>query len=303
LPQQAFGLVRERTARVAATALKSPAHLTIRGVRQALFGKDDPSTREPTPETVRALTLDQVRAYYHTVYRPDLTTIIVIGKVDPAAARATIEKYFGAWTASGEKPDTDLPATAPNGPGTLAVPDASRVQDLVYLAQNVPLTRSDPEYYPLALGNAVLAGGFYASRLSIDLRKNAGLVYSVNSQLEAGRTRSAFLIDYASDPDKVGRAAQIASQDVKNMQDSPVPESELARAKAILIREMPLEEASVNEIARAFALRRDLNLPLNEPTIAAQRYIALSSTDVQKAFQKWMRPGDFVRASQGPAPK
>ena len=57
-----------------------------------------------------------------------------------------------------------------------------------------------------------LAGGFYASRLSIDLRKNAGLVYSVNSQLEAGRTRSAFLIDYACDPDKVSRAAQIAAQ-------------------------------------------------------------------------------------------
>ena len=165
------------------------------------------------------------------------------------------------------------------------------------------LTRTDADYYPLALGNAVLAGGFYASRLSIDLRKNAGLVYSVNSQLEAGRTRSAFLIDYASDPDKVGRAAQIASQDVKNMQDSPVPESELARAKAILIREMPLEEVSVNEIARAFALRRDLNLPLNEPSIAARRYIALSSTDVQNAFRKWMRPGDFVRASQGPPPK
>ena len=82
-----------------------------------------------------------------------------------------------------------------------------------------------------------------------------------------------------------------------------LPESELARAKAILIREMPLEEASVNEIARAFALRRDLNLPLNEPTIAARRYIALSSTDVQNAFRKWMRPGDFVRASQGPPPK
>jgi zinc protease len=149
----------------------------------------------------------------------------------------------------------------------------------------------------------VLAGGFYASRLSIDLRKNAGLVYSVNSQIEAGRTRSAFLIDYASDPGKVTRAAQIAANDVKKMQDTPVPDVELARAKAVLIRRMPLEEASINEIARAFALRRDLNLPLNEPTLAAQRYIALSAADVQAAFKKWMRPADFVRASQGPKPQ
>jgi zinc protease len=303
LPEQAFAIVRERSALVAGAALKSPAHLTILGIRKGLFGKDDPSAREATPETVRALSLDQVRAYFKTVYRPDMTTIIVIGKVDPVQARAVIEKYFGQWSATGEKPNTDLPVTPLNGAGTIAVPDASRVQDIVYLAQNVPLTRTDPDYYPLALGNAVLAGGFYASRLSIDLRKNAGLVYSVNSQLEAGRTRSAFLIDYASDPDKVGRAAQIASQDVRTMQDTPVPESELARAKAILIREMPLEEASVNEIARAFALRRDLNLPLNEPTLAAQRYITLTSADVQAAFRKWMRPADFVRASQGPEPK
>ncbi|HEX3431332.1 MAG TPA: pitrilysin family protein [Rhizomicrobium sp.] len=303
LPPQAFAIVRERAAQVAAASLRSPAHLTVRGLRQALFGKDDPSARETTPESVRALTLDNVRAYFRNVYRPDLATIVVIGKVDPGQARAVIEKYFGQWTASGEKPDTDLPVTPPNAAATLAVPDASRVQDLVYLAQNVPLTRTDPDYYSLALGDAVLAGGFYASRLSIDLRKNAGLVYSVNSQLEAGRTRSAFLIDYACDPDKVGRAAQIAANDVRKMQDTPVPDGELARAKAILIREMPLEEASVNEIVQAFALRRDLNLPLNEPTIAAERYIALTPAAVQAAFRKWMRPNDFVRASQGPAPQ
>jgi zinc protease len=295
--------VRERAALVAAAQLKSPAHLTILGMRKALFGSSDPSTRETTPETVHALTLDQVRAYMKTVYRPDMTTIIVIGKVDPAAARAVIEKYFGGWTATGPKPNTDLPVAPPNAAATIAVPDASRVQDVVYLAQNIPLTRTDADYYPLALGNAVLAGGFYASRLSIDLRKNAGLVYSVNSQLESGRTRSAFLIDYASDPDKVRRAAQIAANDVKKMQDTAVPDAELQRAKAILTREMPLEEASINEIARAFALRRDLNLPLNEPTIAAQRYIALTSADVQTAFRKWLRPADFVRASQGPTPK
>jgi len=303
LPQQAFAIVRERAAEVAAATLRSPGHLTVIGLRQALFGKDDPSTRETTPESVRALTLDEVRAYFKNVYRPDLATIVVIGKVDPAQARAVIEKYFGQWTASGPKPDTDLPATPTNAAATVAIPDESRVQDLVYLAQNVPLTRTDPDYYPLELGDAVLAGGFYASRLSIDLRKNAGLVYSVNSHLEAGRTRSAFLIDYACDPDKVGRAAQMAASDVKKMQDAPVPDAELDRAKAVLIREMPLEEASVNEIARAFALRRELNLPLNEPTIAARHYIALTPTDVQAAFRKWMRPADLVRASQGPAPK
>ncbi|HEY3776610.1 MAG TPA: pitrilysin family protein [Rhizomicrobium sp.] len=303
LPEAAFRIVRERTALVAAAADKSPAHLAFRGLRQALFGKDDPSAREATEESVRALTLDEVKAYYRAVYRPDLTTIVVIGRVDPEQAKSVIEKYFGGWAATGPKPDTDLPVAAPNVTATLAVPDASRVQDLVYLAQDIPLTRTDPDYYALELGNTVLAGGFYASRLSIDLRKTTGLVYSVNSQLESGRTRSAWIIDYACDPDKVRRAAEIAALDARRMQTIPVGQAELQRAKAILLRDMPLAESSVNDIARNFASRRDLNLPLDEPTIAAQHYIALTSADVQAAFKKWIRPPDFVRASVGPAPR
>jgi zinc protease len=303
LPEQAFAVVRERVAQIAAATLRSPAHLTYHALRAGLFPKDDPSLREATPESVRALTLDDVRAYYRTVFRPDLTTLIVVGHVDPAEAKAVAEKYFGGWTASGTKPDTDLPPTPPNIAATFAVPDASRVQDNVYLAQTLSMTRADPDYYALALGNAVLAGGFYASRLSIDLRKTSGLVYSVNSTLQSGRTRSIWLVNYASDPDKVKRAGAIAAEDLRRMQTAAVGASELARAKAILLREMPLAESSVNEIARAFAERRDLNLPLDEPVVAAQHYIALTPTDVQTAFKKWMRPADLVRASQGPAPE
>jgi len=303
LPEQAFTVVRDRVAQVAAATIRSPGHLTLHALSGALFSKDDPSEREATAETVHALTLDDVRAYYKTVFRPDLTTLIVIGNVDPEQAKTVVEQYFGAWTATGPKPDTDLPTAPPNAAQTIAVPDASRVQDNVYLAQNLALTRSDPDYYALALGNSVLAGGFYASRLSVDLRKTAGLVYSVSASFESGRTRSAYVIQYACDPDKVTKAAAIAARDLRQMQTAPVGADELARAKAILLRQMPLRESSINEIARALAQRRDLNLPLDEPTLAARRYVALSPDEVQAAFRKWIRPDALVRASQGPAPQ
>jgi zinc protease len=87
------------------------------------------------------------------------------------------------------------------------------------------------------------------------------------------------------------------------MQTTPVGEDELARAKAILIRQMPLSESSVNEIARGLAQRRELGLALDEPTLAARQYIALTPQGVQAAFKKWMRPNNLVRASQGPAPQ
>jgi zinc protease len=303
LAEPQFEIVRDRVARVAAATLKSPAHLTIQALRKALFQSDDPSLREATPQSVGSLKLDDVKNYFANVYRPDLATLIIIGKVDPAEARAVAEKYFGGWTASGPVPNTDLPVQPDNAAATVAVPDMSRVQDSVYLGQDLSLKRTDPDYYALALGNATLAGGFYASRLSIDLRKTRGLVYSVGSQIESGRTRSAYIIDYACDPQNVSKAATIAAEDIRNMQAAPVSEEELARAKAVLIRQMPLRESSIDEIARALAQRRDLGLPLDEPTLAAQRYIALTAADVQTAFKKWMRPNDLVRASQGPAPQ
>ena len=87
------------------------------------------------------------------------------------------------------------------------------------------------------------------------------------------------------------------------MQLTPVGADELDRAKALLLREIPLQESSIDDIAKAFANRVDLDLPLDEPSIAARHFIELTPEQVQAAFQKWMRPDDLVRTSQGPVPQ
>ena len=223
MPQTAMDIVQRQMVKVVESRNKTPSYLASRAIRTALFPKDDPSLRDTTPESVAGLTRDDVLAYAKKVLRPDMTTIVVIGRVTPAQARATIEKYFGGWSANGPKPDVDLPPAPPNGPDTIAVPDSSRVQDSVVLAQNMALMRSDPDYYALVLGNSVLGGGFYSARLSIDLRKNAGLVYSVGATPQIGRTRGAYFVQYASDPENVGKAALLVVRDIKAMQTAPGP--------------------------------------------------------------------------------
>lgn len=302
LPAKAMEVIRGQIALGVAARNASPGFLTQRSLRRSLYPPDDPSLRMSTPESVRSLDSTAVHSYYTSVFRPDLTTIVVIGKVDPQLARATIEKYFGGWAASGPKPEIDLPPAPNNGPGSVAVPDASRVQDRVVLAQTLPLTRSADDYYPLALGNAVLGGSFYSTRLSIDLRKNSGLVYSVESLLEAGRTRSVYLVQFASDPQNVAKAANMVAREIATMQSAPVGADELLRVKAYLLRQIPLSEAGINEIAHGMLSRTDLGLPLDEPTHAAQRYIELDAAAVQDAFRKWLRPADLVRVSEGPPP-
>jgi zinc protease len=302
LPQQSMEIIRGQVAQGVASRSRSPGYLAQHSLRQALFPQGDPSLRIPTPQTVRALTLEQVRQYHHYAFRPDLGTIVVIGKVTADQARAVIDKHFGAWTSTGPKPPTDLPPAPPNRPNIIAVPDDSRVQDVVVQAQNLNITRADPDFYALDLGNALLGGGFYSTRLSIDLRKNSGLVYSVGSMLQAGRTRGAYLVEFASDPANVAKAANIVVHEIKTLQTAPASQDELVRIKAMLIRQIPLGESSVDEIAHGLIERTDLGLPLDEPTVAARRYIELDADEVQHAFAKWMRPDDLVRVSQGPPP-
>jgi zinc protease len=265
--------------------------------------RTDPSLREPTPESVNAVSIEDVRSYYRATFRPDLCTIVVIGNISPQRAQATIERFFGSWTATGPAPALDLPTVPPNGTASVVVPDDSRVQDEVVLAQNLNLTRSDPDYYTLNLGSAILGGSFYSTRLSIDLRKDAGLVYGVGSRLEVGRSRGVYMVRYACDPQNVGKAQDIVIRDLKTMQTQPVSDDELRRVKALLLQHIPLSEASTEDIAMGFLRRRDLDLPLDEPIVAARRYVELQAGDVQRAFQKWLRPDDLVRVTQGPGPK
>jgi zinc protease len=303
LPGAALSVLRTQLSQVVTARNRSPAHLAQRTMRESLYPKDDPSLMEATAQSVSSLGLEDVRAYWRATFRPDLTTIVVIGRITPEQALATITKYFGNWRASGPPPQIDLPAVPPNHPALLAVPDDSRVQDEVLLAQTLALTRSDPDYYALELGSSVLGGGFYSARLSIDLRKNAGLVYSVDSELQAGRTRGVYLIHYACDPQNVGKAHRLVVRDLKAMQAQPTDAEELTRAKALLLRQIPLSESSIEDIAHNFLQRRDLDLALDEPTQAARRYIALTPVEVQNAFKKWARPDELVRVTQGPAPQ
>jgi zinc protease len=112
-----------------------------------------------------------------------------------------------------------------------------------------------------------------------------------------------YLVRYACDPQNVVKAQDIVIRDLKALQTQPVGDDELRRVKALLLRRIPLSESSIDDIAQGFIHRRDLDLPLDEPILAAKRYIELEPLDVQTAVQKWLRPDDLVRVTQGPAPK
>lgn len=302
LPAAAFPIARDQAAQAIKGQIDSPSYKQARAVETALLPAGDPALREATPVTVGALSLDDVKSYYGAAFRPDMTTIVVIGDVTPAQAEASVGKWFGSWSAQGPKPDIVLPAVPLNASSSSVVPDASRVQDAATLVENIAVTRSDPDYYALQVGNNVLGGGFYATRLYHDLREKAGLVYNVDNRFAVGKTRSTFGITFACDPPKVSQARAMILRDITAMQTAPVTDAELQQAKALLLRKLPLAEASEDAVANGLVARVGAGLPLDEPTRAANRYLAMTAAQVQAAFVKWVRLDGFVQVVLGPQP-
>jgi len=165
------------------------------------------------------------------------------------------------------------------------------------------MNRFNPDYYALELGDHVLGGGFYATRLYQDLREKRGFVYYVGVSLDAGRTRTVYSVEYACDPPNVSKARKIVMRDLRQMQTTPVTPPELRRAKAMLLREIPLSESSVGRIAGGLLSRSEIGLPLNEPVRAAHRYLLLTASQVRAAFAKWIDTARFSQVVEGPAPQ
>jgi len=300
LPETAFTVVREETIGSLRGRLQSPAHLSQRALRESLYPQGDPALRQALPETVSKLTMKDVKSYYAKAFRPDTTTIVVIGKVTPKRAKTVVEKYFGSWKATGLKPETALPPVPLNKTAAATISDESLVQDQVTLAETLGVTRSHPDYYKLQLANHVLSGAFYASRLNHELREKAGLVYTVESFIEAKKNRSLFSVFFACDPPNVSRVRALVERNLREMQTAPLTPEELQLAKTLLVKQIQLSEASTDRIAEGLLSRSMEDLPLDEPLRAARHYLEATPDQVRDAFVKWIRPGGFVQVIVGP---
>jgi zinc protease len=177
------------------------------------------------------------------------------------------------------------------------------LQDNVTLSEQLGLNRYHPDYYAIELGNHVLGGGFYATRLYHDLRQVNGYVYNVDVHFDATRSRATYSITYASDPKNSSKARALAVRDLADMQSAEVTSSELQQAKALLLRQIRLRESSEDAVAGGLLARAQMDLPLDEPSRAARHYLDLTAAEVRAAFQKWLRPDGFVEVIRGPAPE
>jgi zinc protease len=298
-----FAAAKQRAIEELRTALNSTGGVAQVRATEKLVPPGDPTLRRPTPESIEALTLDDVRAYYKKAFRPDLTTFVVVGNVSAEIARAAVARAFGGWSASGAPPPLELPPIPPNAPAEIKLTLPSLAQETVSLYQSLDVTRSSPAYPALELGNAVLGGGALTteqSRLFRDLRQNAGLVYSVDSQLAAQGTRGQFTVEFASSPGNGARIVDAIGAEIARLQTEPVGDFELSLVKASIVRRTIVADASADAIAASLLDEASSGLALDRDRSEARDIVATDAAAVRAAFAKYIHPDRFVRVVVGP---
>ncbi len=300
--QPTFALARQHATEELQTALNGSSSLANRRSARLLLPAGDPELREPTVDSLAALSLDDVKAYYAKTMRPDLTTIVVVGNVTPDVARAAIEREFGSWHATGSAPDVRLAPVPLNPPGEvrLSLPIA---QDSVIFQQIVDITRTSPDVSALLLGNAILGGGSLGpeqSRLFRDLRQNAGLVYSISSQLEPRRERYELSIEYACLPANQARIGALIDAEIRRMQTEPAGSFELSLAKASTVRQTVIADSSINSIGAALLDDAENGFPFDQRQIDARNFLRVDARAVVSAMAGYVHPDHFVRVIEGP---
>lgn len=301
-PQNGFSVSKANLLQGVAVANKLPKEKADLAGRLALYPPGDPRRRDVTETTVSAITLDDVKRYYHFAYRPDETTIAIVGNVTPAQAQSIVEKYFGDWRVAGLPPTFRYPtiASKPSKALTVTVKSAVNTQSQVTLKQVFNLRRSDGDYVPLLLANTMLSGEGTGSLLYQNLRTHYGYVYNIDSSVDVNQNRAEFSISFASEPGNVNHAQAAAFAIIKRLQDKPLPAVELQRAKALLLAQRILPLDSYTGVA-ADMLGGAADGYYNEGSNEWfwQALIQTTPAQVQHAMQR-INPERFIRVIVAP---
>ncbi|HZV76675.1 MAG TPA: pitrilysin family protein [Candidatus Babeliales bacterium] len=287
-----------------ANSLQSEANISgvmvDRAYYRLLLSGDDPTLRQPTPQSVGDLTRDDLLAYVQQYWRPDLTTIAVVGDLSPERVRRALEDTFGTWQTSGPRPNPHLMPMPPAAGGHQYIGTEA---NQVYIRLGQPaVSRASRDYDTFLVLNQILGGaGAFESRLWQGLRRTRGLVYSVNSSIEADEDRGDLRIELSASPQRVVEAVEFVRKQLARLQDEPVSATELQEAKIRLVSNALLEEASSTGQAKQIAdiVRNDL--PLDYYRTLNERFERITAGDVERVAREYLHPASLVEVYAGPS--
>jgi zinc protease len=265
----------------------------------AVYG-NHPYGYETTEASLARITVADMRQVWKTL-QPCRAKVSIVGAVSRAQADALATTLLSRLPAGQCEPLPAVPEVAPlAGPATRDIPFNS-AQAQVLIGQP-GYKRSDPDYFPLLVGNYILGGGGFVSRLTQEVREKRGLSYSVYSYFSPGLHAGAFTLGLQTRPDQTAQAVQVAKEVLaKFVAEGPTP-AELKAAKDYLVGGFPLLIDSNRKLLDNVANIAWNNLPLDYLDTWTQQVEKVGVADIKAAFNRKLQPERMVTVTLGAAP-
>ena len=233
----------------------------------AFFGLDNPYGRpvDGTLQSAQKLRREDVLRWHKAIWRPDMTTFVVVGDTTRSAIRAELDRVFGGYAAP-KDPKPQAPEPSPpaptKGPRTVLVdrPDAPQI---VVSVLRPGVAAGSPDLPRLALLNVAL-GGSFTSRLNQNLREDHGWTYGASSRFAAQRWGGMFLARAAIRTDAVTDALREMLREVSLIGREGLREDEVSKVRALVRADAIESYGSVRAVAASLAANAALGLPPDE---------------------------------------
>lgn len=248
-------------------------------------------------ESVEGITRDDLVAFHQRHYVARDAVVALIGDVTRAQAEAIAEEVTRGLPAAGEATPA-LPPVVPLATGASRVVPHHAAQ--AHILIGAPgMTRTDPDYIALYVGNYVLGGGGFVSRITEEVRQKRGLAYSASSYFYPLQREGPFLISMQTRSDQAERALKVARATLAEFVKNGPTADELEAAKRNIIDGFPLRIDSNRKIHNYLAMIGFYRLPLTYLEDFVQRVERVTVADVRDAFKRRIDPGRMVTVVVG----
>ncbi len=280
-----------------------PATVAANAFSEAVYGSHPYGVRT-TEETLSRISVPDMQAFHATSIAACRAKVSIVGAVTRAQAQALVATLLSRLPAASASGCAPLPAVGEiatlTSPVEKTIPFASAQAHVLIGQPGFP--RRDPDFIALLVGNHILGGGGFVSRLTNEVREKRGLSYSVYSYFAGGLHSGAFTLGLQTRPDQAAQAVKVSRDVLARFVAEGPTEAELRAAKDNLIGGFALRIDSNKKLLGNVANIAWNDLPLDYLDRWTQRVDALTVADIRAAMQRKLQPERMVTVVVGGKP-
>ncbi|HPH17555.1 MAG TPA: pitrilysin family protein [Haliscomenobacter sp.] len=288
-PEEEFEKLKKQTLSGLADAKEKPEAIASNVSSVVRYGKNHPYGELTTEKTVNKITVEQCRNYYQTYFKPNISYLIIVGDITPAAALAKATQYFGKWQ-KGTVAKTAFTVPVPPKPTQVDLVNRDgSVQSVIDITYPVQLKLSQPDYLAVIVMNTLL-GTDFTSRLTQNLREDKAYTYGVGSNLSPDLEVGYFTASGSFRNSVTDSAIVEFMNEFKRMRDTKASTEELNRIKAVMAGNFAMGLERPQTIARFALYTARYGLPQDYYRTYLERLSKITAEEVQAAAQKYLMP-------------